>query len=88
MSIRTMILEARRAITRANYHSNGQTIRLTTVYLGHKEYAQFVTDPENRGQLYGGIHDPYSQKFGDVEVIEVCKPSHVGFAWSDDRVLP
>lgn len=88
MSVRTMILEARRNIIRANYHSNGHTIRLTTVYLGHEEYAQFLTDPENRGDLHQDRFDPYLQKFGDLEVIEVCKPSHVGFAWSDARVLP
>lgn len=87
MSIREQILETRRRVGLANYGSAGRAVRLTTVYLGHEEFASFVTDRESLNDLRFDWTRNFVE-FRGLEVIEVNKPSHVGYAWADTRVLP
>jgi hypothetical protein len=86
MSIREQILETRQQVSFSNYGSAGHAVRLTTVYLGHEEFASFVTDPGNRDVVMQWFGD--KRNFMGVEIIEVNKPNHVGYAWADSRVLP
>lgn len=88
MTIREQILETRRQIGLANYGSAGHAVRLTTVYLGHKEFASFVTDPENADDLRCNWSKRNHLEFRGLEIIEVNKPNHVGYTWSDSRVMP
>lgn len=86
MSICRMIEEARVAVARANFKSDGHTVKLTTVYLGLEEFSSFIADPESGRSMACRFGAPHM--FHGVEVIEVSKMNHVGYAWADSRVLP
>lgn len=60
--------------------------KLKAVYLGYKDYVEFMRDPEVFETMnFCGRPEII---FAGVEIFRVDKSRHIGFGWTDGQIAP